>query len=70
MTDTPNPASVKDKPEGELPDDGNKRSQDHALTDEEKLELGVEDSMEASDPPSVVAPGDDGEPHPSSGYRE
>jgi hypothetical protein len=40
------------------------------LTDEEKLEAGLEDSMDASDPPSVTAPGDHGDPVPSSGFRE
>ena len=46
------------------------RDQDHALTDEEKLEAGLEDSMDASDPPAVTAPGDHGEPVPSSGFTE
>jgi len=40
------------------------------LTDEEKLEAGLEASMDASDPPAVTAPGDNGDPVPSSGYHE
>ncbi|WP_253183230.1 hypothetical protein [Sphingobium phenoxybenzoativorans] len=44
--------------------------QDHALTDEEKLEEGLHDSMDASDPPSVTKPGDHGDPVPSSGFSE
>lgn len=46
------------------------RGQDHALSDEEKLEAGLEDSMDASDPPAVTAPGDHGDPVPSSGFTE
>jgi len=45
-------------------------NQDHALTDEEKLEEGLHDSMDASDPPSVTKPGDHGDPVPSSGFTE
>lgn len=44
--------------------------QDHALTHEEKLERGLEDSMDGSDAPSVTQPGDHGDPVPSSGYTE
>ncbi len=45
-------------------------AQDHAMTPEEKLEEGLRDSMDASDPPAATAPGDDGHPVPSSGYKE
>ncbi|MET0361896.1 MAG: hypothetical protein ABW048_09120 [Sphingobium sp.] len=47
-----------------------KNQQDKPLDQEEKLEAGLEDSMDASDPPSVTAPGDHGDPVPSSGYHE
>ncbi len=40
------------------------------LNREEKLEAGLEDSMDASDPPSTTAPGDHGDPVPSSGFTE
>lgn len=40
------------------------------LNHEEKLEVGLEESMDASDPPSVTAPGDHGDPVPSSGFQE
>ena len=43
--------------------------QDRALTVEEKLEEGLEDSMDASDPPSVTQPGDNGDPVPSTGFK-
>ena len=45
-------------------------AQDHAMTPEEKLEEGLRDSMDASDPPAATTPGDDGHPVPSSGYKE
>ncbi|WP_022681120.1 hypothetical protein [Sphingobium bisphenolivorans] len=45
-------------------------AQDHAVTTEEKLDEGLMDSMDASDPPSATAPGDHGDPVPSSGFHE
>ena len=33
-----------------------------------KLDAGLDQSMDASDPPATVQPGDDGEPMPSSGF--
>lgn len=33
------------------------------------LDKQLEDSMDASDPPSKTKPGDDGGPVPSSGYK-
>lgn len=33
-----------------------------------KLDQGSDESMDASDPPSVTTPGGSGEPAPSSGY--
>ena len=45
-------------------------AQDHAMTPEEKLDEGLRDSMDASDPPAATTPGDDGHPVPSSGYKE
>lgn len=45
-------------------------AQDHAVTAEEKLEEGLMDSMDASDPPAVTHPGDNGDPVPSSGFKE
>ncbi|WP_370307285.1 hypothetical protein [Sphingobium abikonense] len=44
--------------------------QDHVVSTEEKLEEGLKDSMDASDPPSTARSGDKGDPVPSSGYRE
>ena len=44
--------------------------QDHVLSREEKLDEGIEDSMDASDPPSSTKPGSHGDPVPSSGFKE
>lgn len=35
-----------------------------------KLDVALDESMDASDPPAPTAPGDCGEPAPSSGYDE
>ena len=43
-------------------------AQDHVLSREDKLEEELEDSMDASDPPSTTRPGDHGGPAPSSGF--
>ncbi|MCF8708263.1 hypothetical protein [Rhizorhapis sp. SPR117] len=40
------------------------------MTQEEELEEGLIESMDASDPPSTARKGDDGQPAPSSGYRK
>lgn len=40
------------------------REQTKPLDDEDKLEVGLEDSMDASDPPAVVAPGQHQYPGP------
>ena len=45
-------------------------AQDHAVTTEEKLDEGLMDSMDASDPPAATAPGDHGDPVPPSGFKE
>lgn len=39
------------------------------MTEEEELEEGLIESMDASDPPSVARKGDSGHAAPSSGYR-
>jgi hypothetical protein len=39
------------------------------MSEEERLEEGIIESMDASDPPGVTRKGDDGHPVPSSGYR-
>lgn len=54
----------QDKPADERESD----AQDHVLSREEKLEEELEDSMDASDPPSTTRSGDHGDPAPSSGF--
>lgn len=44
--------------------------QDHVCSDDEKLDESLEDSMDASDPPSLSHPDDKGNPAPSSGFKE
>lgn len=44
-------------------------NQDHVPSRDERLEEQLEDSMDASDPPSTTKPGDHGDPVPSSGYQ-
>lgn len=66
-------SSISDTPQhnGSEAEDGRKSdAQDRALTCDEKLEEGLEDSMDASDPPSSTRPNDKGDPVPSSGFKE
>lgn len=60
------PNSREEADEQERPTD----AQDHAVTQEEALDEGLRDSMDASDPPSATQPGDNGDPVPSSGFKE
>jgi hypothetical protein len=54
----------------EAGDDRPTDAQDHAVTREEKLDEGLKDSMDASDPPATTKPGDHGDPVASSGFDE
>lgn len=53
-------------PEKEL----EKRLQRNPHDCDAKVDVGSDESMDASDPPSVARAGGDDEPAPSSGYRE
>lgn len=44
--------------------------QDQVMNEDEKLDEELEDSMDASDPPSSTRPDDDGNPVPSSGFED
>ncbi|HEX7821796.1 MAG TPA: hypothetical protein VF463_14400 [Sphingobium sp.] len=46
------------------------KGQHKPMNREEKLEAGLEESMDASDPPATTAPGDHGDPVPSSGFPQ
>ena len=39
-------------------------------SEQAKLDAGLDESMDASDPPSVTQPGSSSDPAPSSGYDE
>lgn len=45
-------------------------TQDRPLTTEENLDETLEDSMDASDAPSITHPSDKGDPVPSSGFPD
>ncbi len=68
MTD--NKTDIRPNSREEAGDARESDAQDHVLDKDEKLEEGLKDSMDASDPPSTTKPGDNGDPVPSSGYKE
>lgn len=47
-----------------------RQDQDRPMTEDERLEQALEDSMDASDPPAQTRPDDKGDPAPSSGFKE
>ncbi len=47
-----------------------KRLEDNPEDADARLDAGLDQSMDGSDPVASVQPGDDGEPVPSSGYDE
>lgn len=64
--DKPPPAVLSADPEREIEQ---KLKQDPANTDA-KVDLGSDESMDASDPPSAAQPGRADEPAPSSGFPD
>jgi hypothetical protein len=60
------PATISRPPEPELEDEVRKNPHD----EDAKVDLGSDESMDASDPPAAAQPGSGGEPVPSSGYQE
>ncbi len=66
MTDKNIPAPVlSDDPEKALEE----KLERHPEDLDAKLDVGSDQSMDASDPPSVTRPGADHEPAPSSGFK-
>ncbi len=47
-----------------------KRLKKDPTSEDAKLDRGLDESMDASDPPSATQPGDNGEPPRSSGFDE
>ena len=64
-----NPATHPDQ--AAMQDEGIvKRLEDNPGDPDAKLDAGLDQSMDASDPPATVQPGNDGEPMPSSGFDD
>ena len=60
------PPVISNAPEAET----EKRLRDNPDDADAKIDLGSDESMDASDPPSAAQPGCASEPVPSSGFRE
>jgi len=60
------PAVLSDDPEHEL--EKELRENPHDL--DKKADVGSDESMDASDPPAAVQPGQSDDPVPSSGFPE
>lgn len=65
-TDGPPPAVISAPPERELERELKRKPSDPNL----KADVGSDESMDASDPPSASQPGGTDEPAPSSGFPE
>ena len=63
--DRPPPAVFSDDPEAELEE----KLREHPSDPNTKVDVGSDESMDASDPPSVVQP-EHNEPVPSSSFEE
>lgn len=70
MNDTnkrkPPPATHSAPPERDL----EQRLKEHPADKDLKADVGSDESMDASDPPSATQPGEKDEPVPSSGFPE
>ena len=60
------PPVLSEPPERELEDEVNRNPHDENA----KVDLGSDESMDASDPPSAAQPGCGDEPVPSSGFPD
>ena len=60
------PPVLSDEPDKEL----ERRLQKHPEDDNTKVDVGSDESMDASDPPAASQPGSGGEPAPSSGFPD
>ena len=60
------PAVFSADPEKQLEDELSRNPDDLS----KRVDVGSDESMDASDPPSTARSGDDDEPAPSSGFRE
>ena len=60
------PPTLSDAPERELEEELKRNPED----DNKKVDVGSDESMDASDPPAATQPGVSNEPAPSSGFPE
>ena len=60
------PAVISDAPEAELEE----KLRKHPHDADAKVDVGSDESMDASDPPAAARPGSSKEPPPSSGFPE
>ena len=64
--DKPRPPVIQGEPEAEL----ERKLKKHPEDLDAKVDVGSDESMDASDPPSSSQPGQKDEPVPSSGFPE
>ncbi|HEX4693101.1 hypothetical protein [Sphingomonas sp.] len=71
-TDTPEAGNMTRDPRQDAGQDRSieKRLKQDPENEEAQLDRGLDESMDASDPPSAALPGTSGEPAKSSGYDE
>ena len=60
------PPVISGAPEKEL----EQKLKEHPGDPDAKIDVGSDESMDASDPTAAAQPGDDNEPAPSSGFPE
>lgn len=60
------PATISDAPEHQL----EKKLRERPGDADTKVDVGSDESMDASDPPATSTPGSDKDPVPSSGFPE
>lgn len=60
------PPTLSDDPDPEL----ERKLQEHPEDEDAKVDVGSDQSMDASDPPSAAQPGQKDEPAPSSSFPE
>lgn len=63
---TPPPPTISREPEQEL----ERKLKRHPEDQDAKVDVGSDESMDASDPPAASQPGQKDEPVPSSGFPE
>jgi hypothetical protein len=72
VTDTPEAGHMTQDPRQDAGQDKSieKRLKKDPQNEQAQLDRGLDESMDASDPPSATQPGDSGDPPKSSGFDE